>query len=65
MKKLENLFSYDTYCIFDKNKSINICLLPNIEVSRDNYKSFHIYELFIFWLCFGIEFKYTYYKKSK
>lgn len=64
MKKLKNLFSYDTYCIFDKDKSISICLLPNIEFSRDNYNSFYIYEIFVSWLCFGIEFKYTKYKNN-
>lgn len=64
MKKLENLFSYNTYCIFNKNDSISICLLPNIEINRDNYHSFYIYELFISWLCFGIEFKYTWYKNN-
>jgi len=64
MKKLKNLFSYETYCIFNLKNSISICLIPNIEISRDNYNSFYIYELFISWLCFGIKFKYTWYKNN-
>lgn len=63
MKKLKNKFSYSTYSIFNLQDSISICLLPNIELSRDNYNSFYLYEIFISWLWFGIEFKYQYFKK--
>jgi len=65
MKKLENLFNCSTYWSLNKNKTITITFLPNIEFSRDNYKSFYIYDIFIYWLWFGIVFKYTYYKKLK
>ena len=65
MKKLKNEFSYKKYWIFDKNKSITISLFPNIELNRDNYNSFYLYEIFIYWLWFGIEFKYQYFKKLK
>lgn len=65
MKKLKNEFSYKKYWIFNKNKTITISLLPNIEFSRDNYNSFYLYEILIYWLWFAIEFKYQYYKKLK
>jgi len=65
MKKLKNKFSYNTYSIFNLKDSISICLLPNIELSRDNYNSFYLYEIFISWLWFGAEFKYQYFKKLK
>ncbi len=64
MKKLKNKFSYSVYSLFNLKDSITICLLPNIEISRDNYNSFYLYEIFISWLWFGVEFKYQYFKND-
>jgi len=64
MNKLKNEFKCIPYCYFDKDETITISLLPNIEFDRNNYKSLYTYELYIYWLCFGIIFKYTSYKNN-
>ena len=64
MNKLKNLFVFHKYNTLGVNDSYLISIFPNIDMCKTNYYSCVIYELHLYWLCFGCGFKLTRYKNN-